>query len=97
MDGRTPRMCENNDHLFGRGLVGQFCPSASSKKSSPLAPPSDATDNPPGLNRIGGHYVKCLVSVRRMSAKSAKTLGLVGKKKSLDFIFCTRKSVCDLQ
>ena len=22
--GRTDTMCENNDHLFGRGLVGQL-------------------------------------------------------------------------
>ena len=24
MDGRTDTMCENNDHHFGRGLVGQL-------------------------------------------------------------------------
>ena len=23
--GRTDTTCENNDHLFGRGLVGQLC------------------------------------------------------------------------
>ena len=44
-------MCEINDHLFGRGLVGQQSVIEKQKQEF-----GSCIFDPPGHGRIGGHY-----------------------------------------